>query len=301
MARSKEYLEHSIAVDPSYALAWQGLGLYYWWLGFLGFMPPKEANLHSNQASKKALELDETLAEAHSLMALLRAGEFDWRGAELEFLRALTLDPLSVESLANYSEFYLVPMRRLDEAVASAQKAVEMDPLSPLLQWHLGQRYWFMREYDSAIRHFGKALEIDPQYHWAHLFVGAINIHRGNFDEGIRACEIAVQIVQRRGISLGVLGWAYARAGRVSEAHKILEEMQNLRQKSYVSPSNFAWIYLALGEIDAGFNWMENAVDERDHAAAQVHVHPDFIALHSHPRYHALLRKMNLIDAPMAH
>ena len=146
MAKSKEYFEQAIAVDPNYALAWHGLAMYYCFLGFTGFMSPKETNAQCRQATKKALELDKLLPQAHSMMAMLLANEFDWKEAELEFCRALELGPESTERLRQfYSEFYLVPLQRLDEAVERSQKAMERDPLSPLLQWRPRPPILFMR------------------------------------------------------------------------------------------------------------------------------------------------------------
>jgi eukaryotic-like serine/threonine-protein kinase len=294
MAKSKEYFDQAISIDPNYALAWQGLALYYWWSGYLGFMPSNETNAQCLRAVTKALECDETLAEAHSLLATLLAGKYDWVGSEREFLNALKLDPDSADVLANYSQYYLIPMQRLAEVITASRKALELDPLSPHLQTHLGIWYWFAQQYDRSIAHYANALEIDPQYHWAYMFMGLSYIAIERYDEGVRACETAVQIVQRNQISLGILGWAYARVARIGEAQAILEELQELKNFSYVSPSSFVWTYLALGEIDKGFDWMERAVDEHDPMALQIPIHPEFIPLRSHPRYHALLRKMNL-------
>jgi len=151
LAKSKEYYEQAIVLDPDYALAWQGLAGFYNLLGTLGIMPPKAANAQVDQATRKALQLDDLLAEGHAMMGALRASEFDWKGAELEFSRALELDPKSEDVMIWYDFYYLDPMRRLDEAIAAYLKAVEMDPLSPILQSRLGYNYLLKREWDRAI------------------------------------------------------------------------------------------------------------------------------------------------------
>jgi len=294
MTKGKKYFEQATAIDANYSLAWHGLAMYYWFLGYLGFMPPNETNERCSQATIKALKLDEMLAEAHSLMAMLQASNFDWNGAERNFRRALELDAKSADVWANYSQYYLVPMRRLDEAVAAAQQALELDPLSPHRQWQLGHRYYYLRQYHRATEQFCKTLELDPQYYLAHVHIGLDHIHTGSLDEGVRAVGRAAQFMGQRPLVLAALGFAYARAGWVSEAQKLLEELQRLAQKAYVQPIAFSTIYSGLGEIDKVFDWIEKALDARDSMVLAVCVEPLYDPLRSHPRYHALLRKMNL-------
>jgi len=295
MASGKEHAEQpAIAVDPNYALAWSGLAEFHFLLGFFGFMPQKAANAHSSQAIMRALELDELLPEAHMMMAVLQTSDYNWKGAEREFRRALELDPESEDVWLNYDWYYLVPMRRLDEAVAASRRLLELDPLSPFLQWRLGYRYHLTRQWDRTIDQCRNALELDPHYFPAHVTLGFSYIQTGKTDEAIREIETLAQIVGHIPIALGWLGWAYALTGRIGEARKLLEELQDLAQKTYVLPSSFAVIYFGLGEIDRGFDWLEKAVDERDGWILHIHVHPAFDPLRSHPRYPALLRKMNL-------
>ena len=293
-AKSKEYYEQAIAVDPNYALAWHGLASFYFSLGFLGVMPPKAANAQSSQATLKALELDDMLAEAHAMMAVLRASDYDWKGAEREFLRALELDPKSEDVWMNYDYYYLVPMRRLDEAVAASRRALELNPLSPFLHFRLGYRYFLTRQWDRAIEHCRNALELDPHYYPAHLILGVSWVRTGKCGEAVRAMETAAQLAARSPFVLGILGSTYARAGRVGQARKLIAELQELAQKTYVHPYCFMTIYFGLGEIDTGFEWFEKAVDERDSWILHILVHPAFDPLRSDPRYPALLRKMNL-------
>jgi TolB-like protein/Tfp pilus assembly protein PilF len=292
-AKSKEYYEQAIAVDPNYALAWHGLAEFYHLLGFFGHMPPKAANAQSSQAASKALELDDMLAEAHAMTGVLRASEFDWKGAERKFGRALELDPKSEDVWKWYDWYYLVPMRRLDEAVATSRRAVELDPLSPFLQWRLGYRYHLTRQWDLAIEQCRNALELDPNYYLGHLFLGTSLGHAGRLDEAIRTLEPWLQLTGRSPF-LACLGWAYARSGRIGQAQKLLDELQDLAQKGHASPMSFGLIYAGLGEIDRCFDWLEKGVDEGDPMILHLHIEPTFDLLRSHPRYPALLRKMNL-------
>ena len=228
------------------------------------------------------------------MMGTLRASEFDWKGAEREFRRALELDPKSEDVWSWYDYYYLVPMRRLDEAVAASRRAVELDPLSPFLQWRLGYRYYLTRQWDRAIEQFHNVLELDPHHLWSHIFFGFTCLQTGKLQEAIRAFETCAQLMGRSPLALGALGAGYARAGRMGEAQKLLEELHELAQKTYVPALSFAVIYPALGEIDKGFDWLEKAVDERLGTILHLHIDPFYDPLRSHPRYPGLLRKMNL-------
>jgi serine/threonine protein kinase/Tfp pilus assembly protein PilF len=293
-AKSKEYYEQALAVDPGYALAWVGLAHLYNLLGFLGLMPPKEANAQSSHAALRALELEEMLPVAHAMMGVLRAGEFDWKGAEKEFHRALELAPESVDVQDLYIIFYLVPMRRLNEALAALKKTVEADPLSPFLRRVLGYLYYLMRQYSNAIEECNNALELDPGNLPAHIHLSQIYIAMEKFDEAIRILESARQVLGYSPTVLDLLGFAYAQSGRTQEAQKLFEYLQGIAQKTYVPSESFARIIFGLGDIDKGFDWLEKAVEERDALIFALNVTPIYDLLRSHPRFHALLRKMNL-------
>ena len=293
LAKSKQYYEQAIALDPTYALAWQGLDGFYNLLGTAGIMPPKAANAQAEQATRKALQVDDQLAEAHAMMGVLRASEFDWKGAELEFSRAMNLHPESEDVLIWYDFHYLDPMRRVDEAVEAFLRAAERDPLSPILQSRLGYNYLLKREWDRAIEHCRNALELDPQS-WAHMLLGACSFHMGKHDDAVRAMETLALVTGRSAFALGGLGWVYALTGQTGEALKLLEELRECAQKQYVPSWSFAAIYLGLGEMDKAFDWFEKAAEEREPLMLHFHVHPNYDPLHAHPRYKALLRKMNL-------
>jgi eukaryotic-like serine/threonine-protein kinase len=293
LAKSLENYRGATELDPDYALAWSGLSETYWQLGRQGYMPPREANEQCQQSALQALELDEMLPEAHSMMAALRVSEFDWKGAEGEYHRALELDSKSEQALTSYTHYYLLPMQRFEEAVAASRKVLAQNPLSPINHAVLGLMYFFLGQSDRGIEQIRHALEIDHNYYIAHFYLGISYVRVSKFDEGIRALEAASQLSDRSPYVQGYLGAAFAGIGRIGEAQKILEELLELAKRTYVPPSSFALLYAALGEIENGFNWLEKAVDERDSRIIYLLLMPSF-PLRSHPRYHALLRKMNL-------
>jgi serine/threonine protein kinase/TolB-like protein/Tfp pilus assembly protein PilF len=294
LTKAKENYEQAIALDPNFALAWYGISNFYYLLGSLGYMPPKEVNTQSNQALMKALELDATLPEAHAMMGVLRAIDYDWKGAERSFNRALELDPTSGEVWGNYDYYYLVPMRRLDEAIAASKRAVELDPLSPLDHWRLGLRFYCKRQWDSAIKEYRNALDLDPNYAWAIVCLPTAYISAGKPEEAIRSLETPKQSRGSKPSILGLLGLVYGMAGRMGEAQTFLKELEELARRVYAPPSSFAHVYLGLGEMEKCFDWLEKAVDEHDGIVFNLHVLPYFDSLRSHPRYPALMRKMNL-------
>jgi len=257
-------------------------------------MPPKEADAKSLQAALKALEFDETLPEVHSIMAILRANEFDWKGAQSEFQQALALDPESEQVWSDYRFYYLVPMGRFDEAIASNRRDLELDPLSAFLHWRLGSWYYFSRQWDSAIMKLNNSLEIDPHYWASHYILGLAYIQTGNFEEAIRASERTQKIYGHSPLSLECLTMAHAAAGNINKAQKYLVQMEDLAQKSYVSNYSFASSYVALGETEKCLDLLEKAIEERERRSIHFHLHPYFDPLRSHPRYKALIRKMNL-------
>jgi TolB-like protein/Tfp pilus assembly protein PilF len=290
--KSKEYFEQAIAKDPNYTLAWYGIAKLYWFLGFTYRMPREIAYEKSSQAALKALELDEMLPEAHSMLGALRAIGFEWKQAEREFRIALELDPKSQEVWINYTWFYLMPMGRLDEGIAGMEEALAKDPLSLISHNILGFFYYFAREWDLAIEHWNNALELDPQYHSAHMFLGLAYIQKGAIEEGICACETALRVYRNEAI--GWVGLTFAKAGRTDAAQEFLCDLQDRACREHVPHLHFARLHLALGQIDQCFDRLEKAVVEHDDQIFIILSGSTSDPLRSHPRYHALLRKMNL-------
>ncbi len=293
-AKGIECHKQAIAADPNYALPWIGLAAIYQIMGNLGFMPTLTAHSRCREVVMKALELDETLPEAHSMMGVLRAWEYDWEGAEREFRRALENGSTSWEVMTTYSMYFLLPLRRYDEAVAVSRKALEIDPLSPLTHSNLGATYALAGQNDRAVEQIQHALLLDPQYWMAFLRLGWTHLCAGRFEEAIPVIETAAELSGRIPYVLGSLGYAYARVGRFREAQEILKQLEQQSIASYVLPGALARIYVGLGETDKGIDWLEKAIEERDSMLYVYFLSPLFDSLRSHPRYHALLRKMNM-------
>jgi TolB-like protein/Flp pilus assembly protein TadD len=294
--KSKRYYEQAIALDPDYSLAWYGLAKRFWWMGYAGLMPPKTANAQSDQALRKALDLDESLPEVHAMLGMLRGVEYDLEGAEREFRIALDLSPKSDEVLINHA-WFLLCAQRLDAALSTIQKALELDPLSLILQHLLGLYHYYRRQWDEAINHWRISLDLDASNSSAYQYLSQSYIHKGMIDEGVRAAETLAELYKRIPLVLGILGCAYAKSGRKEEARKVLAELQEFSRNEYTLPTAFAWIYLALEEIDHCLDYMERAVEECDQWIFHMVLDSSLDPLRSHPRYRAMLRKINL-DLP---
>ncbi len=294
LAKSKEFYEQAITMDPDYALPWVGLAGVYEIMGGSGFMSPKSAYAQGYQTARRALELDETLPEAHAMIGVLRVGEYDWQGAEREFRRAMEIDPMSEEVLTTYSVYFLLPLQRYNEAIDLTRKALEINPLSPLTHTCLGIVYAMAGQWDRAVDQNRHALLLDPNYWVAYVRLGWTYVFMGELEQAIQAFEAGTQLRGRVSYVGASLGYAYAQTGRLSEAQGLLKEMEEQGSKTYVRPGDIGRIYLGLGETDKAFDWLEKAIDEHDSLTAIYLTGPTYNPLRSHPRYHALLRKMNL-------
>jgi TolB-like protein/tetratricopeptide (TPR) repeat protein len=291
MAKSKEYFEKALELDPHYALAWFGLANLYRYLTNMGLMTHSQFH----QATLRALELDKMLPQAHAMMAVLRANQYEWKEAELEFDRVLELGPESAEVFEFYSGFYPIPLGPWDEAIEWTRRAIELDPLSQSMRLALGIIFAQMHRFDLAIEQFRKVLELNPHFFQAQINLGRCYIQSGKRDEAIRALETAAQLSERSSLALGSLGYALAQMGRVGEARKVLEELQERARKSHVPGSVYALIYMGFGEIDKAFDWFEKAIEERDFLICWLVHSSDFDPLRSHPRYHALIGSPNFL------
>jgi TolB-like protein/DNA-binding winged helix-turn-helix (wHTH) protein/Tfp pilus assembly protein PilF len=287
LEKSIEYYEQAIKKDPGYAPAYAGLGTTYHLLGWNGWMPPKESWQKEEWAALKALEIDDTLAEAHVLKAAVKEFNLDWQGAEAEYKRALELDPNSVRAHQTYA-WHLEMFGRFDDAMSHTKRAQELDPLSLELMWDTGVWFSFSRQYDRAIEQFQKIIEMDPKFIGAHTGLAETYQKKGMYEEAINELKTA-------DVSGPPLGYAYAVAGKRDEAEKILNELKEQSKQRYVSPKAFAMVYMGLGDKDQALAWFNKTFEENPYRLAWLKVDPRFDSLRSDPRFDALLRRMKLM------
>jgi TolB-like protein/Flp pilus assembly protein TadD len=295
VANAKQYFEQAVARDPHFALAYDALGEYYFWAGFVGLAPPKEAFSAGLWAALRALESDNTLAETHALLGQFRkALDYDWSEVHRQMAVALELNPTSPLVKFRYAISALMPEGRLDEAVAELETVLDLDPLNLEARRWLGLMHWWRRDYDSAVEQARLVLAVDPNFPTAHVLIGVTRCAERKFDEAIPALRKCVELSNGAPVWLGWLGLGVAQAGDVAEAHALLARLHAAAEQTYIPASCFAWIHLGLGEIDEAFAWMNRAVDERDPMMTPIKSYPFFDPIRADPRFAALLRKMNL-------
>src|SRR5712691_10965772 len=238
-----EYFQQAIAKDSTYALAYDGLADGYNILGNYGYVPPKEAYPKAKEAALKALQIDDTLAEAHTSLAFVKTDyDWDWSGAEKEFQRAIELNPNYAYAHALHG-YHLFRMGRFEDAIAENKRALELDPLSLVANRILGQAFYYARKYDQAIEQLRKTLELDPNFTLAHMFLGMAYVQESKYKEGLAEIEKELGVSHGNAQALSVLGHAYAVAGRRVEAQKALGQLNELSKQKFVPAAYMAIIY----------------------------------------------------------
>jgi len=289
-----ESFEQAIEKDPSYAAAYAGLADCYNVFGFYGIQPPKDAFSKAKAAAQKALEIDQSLAEAHTSLAYAKLYyDWDWPGAEKEFKLSLQLNASYPTTLHWYAE-YLAAMGRLDEAVAEKKKAGQLDPLSMIINTTIGWMYYFGHKYDQAIEQIKKALEIDPNFVPAHYWLGQAYLLKGSFPEAIPEFQKAMTLSKGSAYTMAGLAHAYAVSGQIAEAKNLLDRLIELSKMKYVSAYDVAEVYAGLGKQDLALDWLEKAFEERSRTLIFLKVEPKVDGLRAKPRFKAILKKMRL-------
>ncbi len=288
------YFQQAIEKDPAYAAAYAGLADCYNVLGFYSALPSTEAFPRAKAAALKAMEIDDTLAEAHTSLAYARLYyDWDWSDAEKEFKRATELNPAYPTAHHWYAE-YLAAMGRLNEAIAEKKKACQLDPLSMVINTTVGWMFYFARQYDQAIEQIKKALEINPNFVPAHFWLGQAFEQKGMFQEAIAEFQKAITLSKGSTYTVAALAHAYAVAGERVEAQKLLDQLKKLSRRRYVSSYDIAEVHIGLGNKNLAFEWFQKAFDERARALIFLKVEPRLDIVRADPRFIALLKKMNL-------
>ncbi len=289
------YFAQAIERDPRFALAYAGVADTHV-LAADAFLAPREAFSKAKDAAMKAIDLDDTLAEAHASLGFVHYHyDWDWTAAEKQFKRALALNPQSAQACALYTQF-LGGMGRADEAQVQGRRALELDPLSSLAHFCLGWAFINAGRGAEAIEQLSKGTELDPNNDWVRLFLGRAYFLKGEPQRAIQEMEAAQRLNPNDPLVLGFLGYNYAVSGRQSDALKILQSLDELESRRYVSRIVRAYVYAGLAEKDKAFEWLEKAYQERSDSLAWFRNDPEAKGLKSDPRFAPLMRKIGFTE-----
>ena len=286
-----EFYRKAIEMDPNFALAYIGIAGAYltasdWYL------PPTDAMPKMKAAASKALELDNTLADAHTYLgANANWYEWDWSTGERELKLAIELDPANAEAHHQYG-FYFAMMGRTDQAVSEMEKAQRLAPLDINLNADLAAAYLYAGEFERAIDRARSTIEIDPNYWLSHVILGIAYERKGQFTDAVTELEKAHSLENGPWVT-GYLGYVYAAAGKKAEAEKVLAELTDLSKRQYIPAYTVAFIYAGLNDKDHAFEWLNKGYEEHS-GLALIKVETTFDNLRGDPRFKEMLKRMNL-------
>jgi TolB-like protein/Tfp pilus assembly protein PilF len=292
LRKSIEYYEQAIKNDPNYALAYVGLSdSYGMTTSTASTFPPSEAGLKAKEAALRALELDDTVSEAHVSLGRVKMNfEWDWPAAEREFRRAIELNPTYAEAHHMYAH-YLMAMNRPAEALAESKRYLELDPLTLAGNYHLGWHYLYARQYDEALAQLLRTAEMDPNFVGTLLYLGWVYEQKRMYAEAIATFQKSIEL-STSPLMLASLGHSYAIAGKRGEAQKILVQLDNLSKQRYVSAYDRAAIYVGLGESEQALALLEKAYQEHSQFMIYLNTDPRFDSLRDNARFQDFFRRL---------
>jgi serine/threonine protein kinase/TolB-like protein/Flp pilus assembly protein TadD len=297
LKKALDYFRQAVDKDPTYALAWVGLSDTHYLLGSLGYdvLPPRETMPKAKAAAQKALEIDDSLGEAHTSLAMVLHGyDWDWAAAEKEFRRAIELSPNSASAHHFYAASHLASLGRFDEGLAEEKKAQEMDPLSLIISMNVARQHYYAGRYDDAIAQGRKTLETEPNFFSGRSLLGLLYEAKGMHPEAIVELQKVMAQAPDSINTLGRLGYAYGRAGKRGEALSFIEDLRQRSKQTYVPAYDIAVIYVGLGNKDASFEWLDRAYSERSDFLTFLKVDPVLKELRPDPRFADLVRRVGL-------
>ena len=295
LRRALDFFDRAIVEDPQYAQAYSGLADAHALLSHYGVSPPSEVWTKVATNATSAVLLDEESAEAHTSLAHLKAAQdWDWSGAEQEFLRAIKLNPRYSTAHHWYAMSCLTPLGRLTEALEELLLAQALDPISSIIARDIAVIHYYQRDYDLALDQCDHTIEQNPHFSSAYWTLGLVQEQRGDFEESIAAFQRAIQLSPPSPRIVGALGRTLARAGRVEEAIEIMKELDELSQKRYISPFELALICFALKREEEGFERLAKAYADRCFEVITIKVDPRLEAESKDPRFAALFQQLRL-------
>lgn len=295
VTRSIEYFRRAIEADPDYTLAWIGLADSYAKLGDVGVaaLPPREAFSQAKIAAIRAVEIDNSLAEAHTTLAHLFMHDYEWREAEREFRSALRLNP-SYATTHHWFAYQLLMTGQREEAFEEIGRALELEPLSVPINADYGELLYFARDYRAASEQYARTLELDDRFYPTHLGLGRVFLEMGEHQTALGFFSAARELSRGSSDVTAAIARAAAVSGREEEARELLARLYETARTQYISPYGIAAIHAALDENDEAFRWLERACEE--HAAWSIYlsVDPRFDPLRGDPRFAAVLGVVGL-------
>jgi TolB-like protein/Flp pilus assembly protein TadD len=289
LKKALPYFEQAAEKDPNYALAYVGIADTYAMMPAYSAGSPQECLPRARVAAQRALELDDSLAEAHASLGITLFQYFEFAASTKEFERAIELNPNYPTAHQWYARSVLLMTGQFDRAIAEAKRAVELDPVSPIIHADLGGVYMMARRYDEAIEQLRNTVEMDPEFYWAHRFLGLALELKGATAEAIAEYQRAFELSDDPTV-LGFVAHAEANTGRPNDARQILARLTEAAKTRYVSAYAFAVIHLALGEKDQALDWLEkNARDHASPATSLIPSDPYLDPLRGDPRFEALV------------
>jgi serine/threonine-protein kinase len=291
---SLHYFEEAIGRDQSYALAYAGLADSYNLLGYYSILAPKKTFPKARVAAQQALEIDDTLAEAHcSLAFVMLLHDWDWRGAEREFRRTLELNPGYATAHHWFAE-HLTLTGRQDEAVTQAAAALKLDPVAPIIHVLVGWVYYYARRYDEAMDALEAALLLDPGFAPAEFWLGLTHEQKGRHEEARAAFERAISGSDRSPMMLAALARLHAERGEVAKADTLLEELRATAQGAYVPAYYMAAVYSGYSDREQALEWLETSLRDRESWMVFLNVDPIWDPFRRQPRFEALVEAVGL-------
>ena len=294
IAQGIRFFEQAIAEDPTYALAYTGLAdSHALAIDYRG-APVADGMQRAAAEARRALDLDESLAEAHTSLAWVTfIHDWNWEEADVHFRRAIELNP-KYASARQWYAWLLLAMGRADEGLAQARAAVDLDPASASVRRSLGWLYYYARQPDLAIEHLNRAVAMQPDSEETHTILGFALVQRGRYAEAEAEFRESMSLSTEHVRALAALGALAARQGRPDEARAILDQLQTRARARYVSPVDFVALHLSLGEIDEAFAWLDRAYEERRGWMAYLNVEPALDGMRDDPRFRELVHRMRL-------
>ena len=296
VTKAIEYFKLAVDQDHNFAAGYSGLAMCYLVLGRNQLLDPTDAFPKAKEYTRKALELDPDLAEARVCLAnSMHYYDYDPKGAEKEFRTAIELNP-SYATAHQWLSHCLVQQGRLDECYSEISKAKELDPLSRIINLNVGDSLFYQKRYAEALAQFNKVKEMDPNFAFVYGSLAEVYQCLGRYEEALESADTYGKVSKRQLEAKLIKAQVYAAMGNLSESRRLLSDVEAEYKKEALSPLKIGTVYCLLGEIDACFEWMNRAYEERDPNVMIIKIEPEFARLKGDLRFLSLQKKIGLAE-----